>query len=42
MNDAKTLKMAAEAVNLIENNEISLTDEEIKMLQSQNCDSINI
>ncbi len=42
MNDAKTLKMAAEAVNLIENNEISLTDEEIKMVQSQNCDSINI
>ena len=42
MNDAKVLKEAAQAADLIENNQVEVTDEEKEILKYQDTGIINI
>ena len=42
MNDADTLKKAADAINLIESGELNVSDEEMKMMNTSKISSINI
>lgn len=42
MNDADTLKKAADAINLIESGELYVSDEEMEMMNTSKISSINI
>ena len=42
MNDSVILKQASEAVNMIEQRELEISEDERKMIMSNNIDMINI
>ena len=42
LNDADTLKKAADAINLIESGELYVSDEEMEMMNTSKISSINI